>query len=126
VHHTGLHEGLGPHRGDRLREPFETVADHDAGVGDTAALDLGEVLKPVLGALAAVAGPDSQDVAVPVDADPDDHVERPVGDLPVADLDVDGVDEQHRVHRVQGPVLPLRELFDGVVTRDVVCDGVSG
>jgi len=51
---------------------------------------------PVLGALTAFAGPQPQDVALAVHADADDHVDRPVGDLALADLDVDGVDEQER------------------------------
>jgi hypothetical protein len=75
-------------------------------------------VQPVLRALpgaAALAGPDTQDVAVAVDADPDDHVEGPVGDLPVTDLEMDRVDEQHRIHAVQGPMLPLGHLLDHLV-----------
>ena len=42
-------------------------------------------------------------------------VDRPVGDLPVADLHVDRVDEDHRVDRVEGPVLPLGHALDDLV-----------
>ena len=61
-------------------------------------------LQPELRALAAVAGPQPQDVAFPGHGDPDGHVDRFVPDLPVADLDHDRVDEDHRVDRVQRPV----------------------
>jgi hypothetical protein len=73
--------GLGPHRGDRFRESLEAVADHDARVGQAAVLDLGEHVQPVLGAFAALADPDAEDVAVPVHGDADDHVEGPEGGL---------------------------------------------
>ncbi len=36
---------------------------------------------------------------------PHHDVDRPVGHVAVADRDVDAVDEQHRIHRVQRPVL---------------------
>ena len=39
--------------------------------------------------------------------DPDGQVDRPVRDDPVADLDHQGVDEDHRVDRVQRPGLPF-------------------
>ncbi len=42
-----------------------------------------------------------------VGSDGQPRVDGPVGDLAVADLDVDAVDEQHRIDRVQRPVLPL-------------------
>ena len=51
----------------------------------------------------------------PLQVDPDRHVDRPVGDLPVADLHHDRVDEHHRVHPVQRPVLPLGHLLDDLV-----------
>ena len=59
---------------------------------------LGQHLQPELGALTAVAGPQAEDVAFPLDSDPDDDVDGFVADLPVADLDHDGVDEDHRIH----------------------------
>ena len=73
---------------------------------------------------AAVSGPQPEDVAFAVDADADRDVDRPVRDLPVTDLDVDRVDEHHRVDPVQGPVLPLGHLADDLL-RDPR-DGVLG
>src|SRR4051812_22925323 len=65
---------------------------------------LGQDLQPELGAPPAVAGPQAEDVAFPGHGDPDDHVDRLVPDLPVADLDHDRVDEDHRIHpAVKGP-----------------------
>jgi hypothetical protein len=34
--------------------------------------------------------------------DPDREIDGPVGDLPVADRDVDGVDEHHRIETITG------------------------
>jgi hypothetical protein len=70
---------------------------------------------PVLGALPAVAGPQTQDVALAVHGDPDRHVDGAVGDLALADLHVDAVDEQHRVHRIEGTVLPLHHRLDHLI-----------
>ena len=68
-----------------------------------------------LGALAAVAGPQAEDVAFPAHRHPDDDVDRFVADLAVADLDHQRVDEDHRIHRVQRPVAPLGHLLDHLV-----------
>ena len=43
------------------------------------------------------------------------HVDRPVGDLAVADLHVDGVDEDDRVDRVERPVLPFGHAVHDLV-----------
>ena len=115
VDDAGLHHRQLPHRGDRVREGFEAVADRDADVLDAAVLQLGQHLQPELGTFAAVTGPQPQDVAFPTHGDPDDHIDRLVADLPVADLHHDGVDEDHRIHRIEGPVAPLDHLFDHLV-----------
>ena len=94
---------------------FEAVADRDADVLDAAVLQLGQHLQPELGAFAAVTGPQPEDVAFPAHGDPDDHIDRLVADLPVADLDHDRVDEDHRIHRIQRPVGPLGHLLDHLV-----------
>ena len=70
---------------------------------------------PVLGALTPLTGPQPEDVAFTVHGDPDGHVDGPVGDLTLADLHVHGVDEQHRVHPVEGTVLPLHHGFDHLI-----------
>jgi hypothetical protein len=46
-----------------------------------------------------LAGPQPEHVTSAVDGDAERDVDRPVGDVAVADLDVDRVDEHHRVHR---------------------------
>src|SRR4051812_5987351 len=78
-------------------ESGQAVADRDADVGGTPVLDLGEHREPVPRDLATDAGADSEHVAAAIDGDADDDVEGPVGDLTVADLDLDRVDEDHRV-----------------------------
>jgi hypothetical protein len=91
VDHARLDDCTDPHRADRLREAVQAVVNHDAHVGGAAVLDLGEHRQPELRTLAAVAGPQSEDVALTGAGDPDGHVDRPVGrHLPVADLDEDG------------------------------------
>ena len=51
----------------------------------------------------------------PARIDPDGDVDGPVRDLGVADLDCDRVDQQHRIDRVEGPVLPHSHvLHDGI------------
>lgn len=46
-------------------------------------LDLGQHLQPELRALAAITGPQPEDVTFTGDGDTDDHVDRPVGDLAI-------------------------------------------
>ncbi len=59
-----------------------------------------------LGALAAVTDPQPQDVPLPVHRDAQGDVDRPIGDTAIADLHLDRVDENDRVHRIQRPRLP--------------------
>jgi len=82
---------------NRLREPFEAVADHHAHIGGAAVFDLGEHGQPELGALTALAGPQPEDVALTSTRHAHGHTDRPVGDLTVADLDEDRFDEHHRI-----------------------------
>ena len=69
----------------------------------SAVLDLRQHRKPEFRSFAAVPGPEPEDVAFAVHADTDGDVDRPVRDLPVADFDVDRVDEHHRVDTAPGP-----------------------
>mgnify|MGYP006869484761 FL=1 len=65
---------------------------------------VGEYGQPVLGRFpATLPGPDSENVLVTVQIDPERSVERLVGDLPVPHLDHDGVDEDRRVDPTAGP-----------------------
>ena len=115
VDHTRLSHRPRPDLRDRVREAFKAVADDHAHILDATVLQLGEHVQPVFGAFTAVAGPEPEDVAVALAGDRERDVDGPVGDLPVADLDVDGVDEDHRVDRVEGPVLPLSHAIDDLV-----------
>lgn len=64
-------------------QALEPVADQHEDVVDTAVLDLGEDVHPVLGALGAVAGPQLEDVPPALDSDRQGHVNGPVGHHPV-------------------------------------------
>jgi hypothetical protein len=51
-------------------KPFQAIADQDARVLDPTVLDLGEHAEPELGAFGAVAGPEPENVPLPVDGHP--------------------------------------------------------
>ena len=91
--------GCGPERHSIML----TVAAGDEDVLDAAVLQFGEHGQPLPCSLASAgwAGPQAQDVAFTVDGDAHRDVDRAVGDLTLADLDVDAVDQQDRVDRVQ-------------------------
>jgi hypothetical protein len=110
VHDACLHHGLFPDGIHRVGEALQPVADHHQDVAGAAVLDLRQDAEPELGALAVAVlpGPQAQDVPFPVRGDPQGQVERPVGDLALADLHLDRVDEHDRVNRVERPGLPLR------------------
>lgn len=115
MQHAGLDDRLGPDGVDGVLQALEAVADADQDVVDATVFQLGEDLMGELRALAAVADPEPEDLALAGDGDTDRGGDRAVGDLPVADLDVDRVDEDDRVDAIQGPVLPLAELVeDGI------------
>ena len=65
---------------------------------------LGQHRRPLLGTLTARwAQPQAQHVSFASDVHADGDVHGPVGDLRAADLDHDRVDQQHRIHRIEGP-----------------------
>ena len=100
---------------DHLGQAFEPVADHEEHVLDAAVAQVGQHRHPELRALTAGAGPQPEDVPLAVEGDPDRGVERPVRDLPVADLDHDRVDEHRRVDRVERAGCPGLHLLDHLV-----------
>ncbi len=112
--HTGLHDRRRPHLADGLGQPFAPIADQHAPVADAAIAQFGEDLRPEL---AAAAGPQPEDVAAAVDGDGQRDLDRPVGDLPVADLHMNRIQEDHRTHRVERPVLPTRPSRRGPCRR---------
>ena len=71
---------------DRVGQAFQAVADGDAHIGHAAVLQLAQHLQPKLRTFGAVTGPQAQNGAFPVDGNPNDHIDRLVADLPVADL----------------------------------------
>ena len=79
-----------------FRQALEPVADGDENVFDFAVLQLGEDLQPEPRSFTSVAGPDPEDLPLPIRDDAHDHVERGVARLPVAYLDDDHIDEEHR------------------------------
>ena len=120
---AGLHDRLRPHVADDLGQAFQAVADQEEHVPHAAVAQVGEHAHPELRALAAGAGPQPEDVLVAVQGDPDRGVDRPVGDLPVADLDHDRVDEHRRVDLVQRPGAPSRVISS--ITLSVIREIVS-
>jgi hypothetical protein len=86
-----------PDIADHLGQTLQPVADDEEHVPHAAVTQIGEHAHPELRTLAAGAGPQPEDVALAVEADPDRGVDRPVGDLPIADLDHDRIDEDRRV-----------------------------
>src|SRR5579859_4301326 len=112
VQDAGLDDRERPDVGHRFDQAAEAVADEDAHVLDATVADLAEHLVPVLGALTTVPDPEPEDLPHPLDGDADDGVDRPVGDLAVTDLDLDRIDEDHRVDLVEWPALPGDHLLD--------------
>src|SRR5262249_7694512 len=66
VQDAGLDDRERPDVVDRLDQAAQAIADEDQDVVDAAVTDLAEDLVPVLGALAAVADPEAEDVPHPV------------------------------------------------------------
>jgi hypothetical protein len=98
VDDAGLHHRLGKDRLDRVRQACEAVADDEEHIGHASVLQLREHAHPELRGLpATVARPQPEHVLVAGKVDPDRGVDGPVADLAIADLDVDGVDEDRDV-----------------------------
>jgi hypothetical protein len=115
VNDAGLRDGLRPDLPDRLGQALQPVADDHERVVQAAVAQLGEHVRPELGTLAAVPDPQAQDVAAALGRDTDNNIDGTVGDFPIPDLDVDRVDEQDGVNRVERPVLPLGHRLDHAV-----------
>ncbi len=105
---TVLHR---PDRLDRVRQTLQPVANQHEDIFNSAILQLGEDLQPVFGTLAAVAGPDPEDVASALDRDGHRNIDGPVGYLAIANLHVDGVHEDHGVDAIERARLPLRHAL---------------
>ena len=115
VDYACLDRRLGPGRLNRLRQPRQPVTAHDQHVLDTAVGQLSAHLGPEPGPLAGL-DPDAQDVLDPVHVHAYRDMRGLVGHVsPVADLDHDGVEVDHRVEAVQWPVLPGQYLLADLV-----------
>jgi hypothetical protein len=77
--HAGLHDRQLPHGVDRLAQPFQAIADHDAHIGGAAVLISVSTCSQNF-AHTAVAGPQPQNVALAGHGDSNDHVDRPIAD----------------------------------------------
>lgn len=127
MHHATLHHRLRPNLTDRVGQTLEPVADHHAHVAGAPVADLGQHAKPELRPLTTVAGPQPEDVPTAVHRDGQGDVDGPVGDLPVPDLHMDTVNEDHRIHDVERPVLPLAQALHHPVgdRRDLILGRLS-
>jgi len=79
---------------DVLVDAAGRVLSTNAHITGAAVLDLGQDGEPGLRALTAVASRRSDDVAMSVHGHADRHIDGLVGDLSVANFDVNGVDER--------------------------------
>src|SRR2546427_10540941 len=91
--------------------PF-SPSDQEEDILHATVADVGEHAHPELRTLATGAGPQPEDVLLTLEAHADRGVDRPVRDLPVADLDHDRVNEDRGVNRIQRPLLPRLHLLD--------------
>ena len=97
---TGLHDRGRPHRVDTVGQALQAVADQEEHIRHTAVAQLGQHYHPKLCRLpAAVAEPHAQDVLMALQIDPDRGIDGPVGDLAVADLDIDRVHNHRGIDR---------------------------
>ena len=99
MHHARLHDREWPDPRNGLRQALQSVATHEACVHDAAIPQFSEHIDPLLCPFPPVVPTHkSKNVATTVEVDPHRHVDRPVRDLPLADLEHDRVDDDHRIH----------------------------
>ena len=124
VDDAGLHDRLRPHVADHVGQALQPVADHEERVRHAAvACRSVSTLIQNFAPSPPVPAHSPRMSLLPVQGDPDRGVDRPVGDLPVADLDHDRVDEDRRVDLVQRPVRPTS--FISSITLSVIREIVS-
>jgi hypothetical protein len=92
------------------RSPFEPVGHRDQDVLTAPRLQVGEHLHPEFGAFRLL-DPDAQDVAGPVRQYRQGQRDgfAPHHGL-IADLDAEGIEEDHRIQRLERPALPRRHF----------------
>ena len=106
----GLHDRPGEDGSDGIGEALQPVDHGEQKVIDAAVLQLVHDPQPGLGALALL-DPQAQDVLMTFAVQRQSHADGLVPDHAlVADLDPQGVEEHHRIDRVERPVLPVANL----------------
>ena len=110
VHDAGLQRGRRKHRRQRLGHALQAIGDGDQDVGHAPGLQIVEDLHPELGAFGAF-DPQPENVARAVRQDAQGQIDGLVAHHGVlANLDPQGVEEDHRIHRFERPPLPGRHL----------------
>ena len=109
---AGLHPGRREDRLDRLGEPLQAVDASDQDIGDAAAVQVVEDRQPELRAF-GVLPPDPECLAVALAGDPDGEVAGARTDRAVfAHLDLQRVEVDDRVDRLQRPGAPRRDVLE--------------
>ena len=125
MHHAGLHRGLRPGRGDRLRKAREPVAAHDEHVLDTPIGQVRAHRRPERGTFIGL-DPDPQNVLDPGHIHAHGDVRGLVaGVATVFDLHDHRVEVDHRIQRLQRPALPGQHLIgdlSSTILEIVSCD----
>ena len=103
---AGLQGGGGVSQHQALCYALPATGDRDQDVGHAAGFQVVEHPQPEFGPLATL-DPQPEDVASAVGAHAHGQVDRLVAQYVVLlDLDPQGVEEDHRIHRFQWPRLP--------------------
>lgn len=112
VHDAGLNLGAREDGRDRLREALQAINHRDQDVVDAAVFKLRHDLEPELRPF-GLFDPDTEDVLRPVGQDGKRQIDRFVLDGAfIADFDAQGIEEDHRVERLQRTHLPLAHFLD--------------
>jgi hypothetical protein len=99
-------------RRDRFGEALEPVDHRDQDVVDAARLEFVDHLEPELGPLGLL-DPQPEDILLAVRLEGERHVDGFVFDQTlVADFDPPGIEEHHRIDRIERPVLPFPDLVE--------------
>ena len=105
-----LHLGLGVHRLYGLRKARQAVAAGDEDIGNAPVLQFGQYVEPELCPFVLL-DPEAQEFLVAAQVNAQGQVDRlvPYG-AAITYLDEQGIQEQDRIDRIQGPRLPGQGL----------------
>ena len=107
---AGLHDGAREDGGDGVGEALQPIDHGEQEVLDAAVLEFVHDPQPELGALGLL-DPQAQDMLVTLAIESQGQVDGLVPDHAlVADLDSQCIEEDHRIDRIERPVLPLAHL----------------